>query len=602
MKKSVQILFSFLFLANFIFSQNSFTYKRQLSYDKCEKCYCKKSYRYKLISNNLSVNQEKCAENDMYAEIKVRELLQGGSKGGLLAGFNAPQEGCGTDCNHKFKATDDNYETVQVNNCLSENQKQKIANEQNKQEAKINQQRLQEENANKLEQQTEEINNRKREFAINYLEKKDYASASQQINEIFTTNGKRKVWDYWCLGTCAIETTDFESALHHFKNGLKYFSNTYAYSEANDNLRIAYSNIGWNLMLKKNYLLALQYLKEGAQNYPSDLFIIGNLAHAHLLSGNYLDAKQIYMDNKGKNLNSEISWVSMVNNDFRAFKDMGISNKNFQEILDFMNETTLINQEGFSVNYLVIEDKVMFKIISSKKPLINVDMNKNKREDTKTDKRFIPQGYESVSIDYRVGDKIDYKKCITSKNCILNYFPELNSYEITIPISELNSTSNSLIQFQFKKEDKFLSIGKDFNLDAFIEALECLKSLVISNISKCDNYLQSKDQIVNLNANNYKKLYSIQLDRISHFMGEAQYRQSRGEGKNLEANSTDDNTIDAFREGYKDLKNDYNQLSNEFVNCIVHVSFSVTEGEILQKFINQGFERAYYVALTTKDQ
>jgi hypothetical protein len=604
MRGSIHFVFSLLLLNNIILAQGSFTYKRQLSYKQCDKCNCKKSRSYKLVSSNLTSNQKKCAENDMYATIKTKEILQGATSGGLFAGFNAPQEGCGDDCYHDFKLTYDNVENVRVDECFSESQKQKLANDNNIQEAKIKQQRLQEENARTIERQKIESINRLRELAKKDFENKDYSAATQRINNIFADNGTRTAWDYWCLGMCEIENSDYENALKNFKNGVDYFSNTKEssyrqtlYSEASENLRIAYNTIGWRLLFKKNFSLALQYLKQGADIYPNDLFIIGNLTHAYLLSGNYTVAKQMYIDNKGKSLNSKLSWVSMVNDDFKEFQEKGILNEHFQEILNLMNEISLLKHSGFSAGYYTKEDKVIFNIFSNEKPVINLDVNKNNIIDEKIDKRFVAQGNQSIIIDNRVGEKIDNKKINSTSSCNLLYFAESNSFEFSIPIKEFNIVDGSFKSFQFKKEDKFLTEGKDFNIYAFMEALTELKSLILSNILKCDNYLLSKDPNVISNSNYYKTSLEKYLSIISLLLGETQNRLNRGEGKNFETGSTDDTIIATFREAYKDLKNNYNYLSNELSNNIVHVSFSVIQGDNCRQVLNQGFEKSYYVVV-----
>jgi hypothetical protein len=113
-------------------AQNSISYKRQMSYKQCNKCSCKKDRSYSLISNNLTPSQKDCAVSDMNSEIRIKELLQGGTSGGLFAAYNAPQEGCGDDCDHVFVIAYDQIETVQINDCLNEQGKENIKQEEQK--------------------------------------------------------------------------------------------------------------------------------------------------------------------------------------------------------------------------------------------------------------------------------------------------------------------------------------------------------------------------------------------------------------------------------------------------------------------------------------
>lgn len=126
MKASLRILLILMISIKLSFAQESFSYKRQLSYKQCTKCGCKKTRSYQLKSNNLTNTQIKCAENDMNAEIKVKELLQGGTSGGLFAAYNAPQEGCRNDCYHEFSNASDKIETIQISDCSTNKTKNQI--------------------------------------------------------------------------------------------------------------------------------------------------------------------------------------------------------------------------------------------------------------------------------------------------------------------------------------------------------------------------------------------------------------------------------------------------------------------------------------------
>lgn len=134
MKNRLLFLFSFLLFSNLIFTQGSFTYKRQLSYKQCMNCDCKKSRSYKILSKNLTVSQRNCAQNDVNSSLTVKELFQSGTSGGLFGAYNLPQEGCGDDCYHDFEYVSDDVEEIEIEECLTDIQKQKIKDQKQREE------------------------------------------------------------------------------------------------------------------------------------------------------------------------------------------------------------------------------------------------------------------------------------------------------------------------------------------------------------------------------------------------------------------------------------------------------------------------------------
>lgn len=138
MKNSFLLLFSFLLFLNILFAQGSFSYKRQLSYKQCMNCDCKKSRSYKILSKNLTVAQRNCAQNDVNASLTVKELFQSGTSGGLFGAYNLPQEGCGDDCYHDFEYVSDDVEEINLEECLTDSQKQKIKDQKQREEDERN--------------------------------------------------------------------------------------------------------------------------------------------------------------------------------------------------------------------------------------------------------------------------------------------------------------------------------------------------------------------------------------------------------------------------------------------------------------------------------
>jgi uncharacterized protein (TIGR02145 family) len=178
-----------------------------------------------------------------------------------------------------------------------------------------------------------QINEKIRERAVIDYKNKDNTAAKLRVDSIIASGGTIMPFDYFCLAQYCIEISDFENALKHLKIGLDKHPNSDAYSF----LRSGYSKIGSNLIHKKNFKSALIYLKEGHDKYPDDLWIQGNLAHAYLLTGKYETAKNIYLENKGKNLKPTLTWVTAVNDDFKEFEETGIYNEHFEEILKLLN-------------------------------------------------------------------------------------------------------------------------------------------------------------------------------------------------------------------------------------------------------------------------
>jgi len=100
---------------------------------------------------------------------------------------------------------------------------------------------------------------------------------------------------------------------------------------------IDYNDLGWYLILSKQYLKAISYLKEGDKINNAELFIKGNLAHALLLNGDFSEAKEIYIKFKGQNVSKDKNWEQMIRSDFETFNYVGINSEKFNEILLLLN-------------------------------------------------------------------------------------------------------------------------------------------------------------------------------------------------------------------------------------------------------------------------
>ena len=94
-----------------------------------------------------------------------------------------------------------------------------------------------------------------------------------------------------------------------------------------------YSALGLNYIFTRQFDKAQNLLREGEKQYPADLLIQLNLAHALLLRGNYSQAKGIYKKYKSQNATDNLSWQAKVTADFAAFKKAGLSSDDFDRIL-----------------------------------------------------------------------------------------------------------------------------------------------------------------------------------------------------------------------------------------------------------------------------
>ena len=113
--KNLLILATMLLMFGFVNAQStSFSYNRQISYNKCGYCDCIKSLSYKTVSKNLTSKQLNCAAVNNELDRRLRDLTKGGTTGGL---FGGAQEGCGGDCSHEFQMVREKIESVTLQEC-----------------------------------------------------------------------------------------------------------------------------------------------------------------------------------------------------------------------------------------------------------------------------------------------------------------------------------------------------------------------------------------------------------------------------------------------------------------------------------------------------
>ncbi len=235
MKNKILFLLGFFLVSLPILAQGNFSYKRQLSYQQCENCSCKKSRSYKIISNNLSSFQRNCAQEDINADLTVKEMLQNGTSGGLFGGFNLPQEGCGDDCYHEFQNTSDNVETVQVDDCLTESQRQKIRDEQER--VKNEEIRLEKEQNRIAKNEQTRINDLRDNAYLDYDNKK-IQDACKKFQEIIDFHIREQFNSEWWSQLQVEDLNTFLSLLYtdnQFETMYTYCSALLSYYIVNQN-------------------------------------------------------------------------------------------------------------------------------------------------------------------------------------------------------------------------------------------------------------------------------------------------------------------------------------------------------------------------------
>jgi hypothetical protein len=163
----------------------------------------------------------------------------------------------------------------------------------------------------------------------------------QDFQEMIVNEASRITQEYGY--ECMEETGEDENQIDILRDEIKAHAKAEEYGEAiSKSLSIIddgyadngdYNRIGWYYILTKQYLKAIKYLKVGEKMDETDLYIKGNLAHAYLLNNDFEIAKDIYVKYKTQNVDEDMSWIEMVQGDFKTFLDRGLPTENFQTIM-----------------------------------------------------------------------------------------------------------------------------------------------------------------------------------------------------------------------------------------------------------------------------
>ena len=139
---------------------------------------------------------------------------------------------------------------------------------------------------------------------------------------------------------------------------------------------------------------------------------------------------------------------------------------------------------------------------------------------------------------------------------------------------------------QERREGRFTDETEDFNLNSFITVLTSLKNAIISQITDCNNKIADKNLGSQQTGERYKKVFMSYLDRVASLLAQAQYKKDRGEGKKMEAGSEDDSLIKSFREGYKEVLDEFTESSKKYTN-----EAGQEAGEYVKKIKFSGIEK-----------
>lgn len=325
MKNKILLLFSFFVVYQSISAQSAFSYKRQLNYQQCKKCDCKISRSYKIISTNLTSTQLVCAQEDNRANLTVKEMFQNGTSGGLFGGFNPPQEGCGNDCYHEFVNASDEVETVKIDECLTESQRQKNRDEQERvknEEIKLDQEKTQ--NAKNEQKRINEL----RISAINNYKQNNLILSIEKYKEIVAYHIKNKTYKYYDQEVR--DLSDLSWML--IKN--KQFEEAYKYSSE------AWNNSYWTpLDLSVNYCHSILLCNKNMDQYWSIVkdYFNGSYPTSSGINYGYNDFK------KGKEV------LDVIKKDYKILDSIGVKDSRFPVIIDKMEQEFEQRWEAYGV-------------------------------------------------------------------------------------------------------------------------------------------------------------------------------------------------------------------------------------------------------------
>ncbi len=180
------------------------------------------------------------------------------------------------------------------------------------------------------------------DYCICVLDKfqKDYKY--QEYNRLLAAEKAKAFRDY---GKACLTETDASSAIYNaLREQAAAFLKSAEYPDAIAKLQVIiqenrataldYNAIGYAYLFTRQYDKALKFLTDGEKRDPSELAIKLNLAHAHLLTGEWSAARRIHRKYASQNVSETQSWKDRTRADFDAFKKAGLPAENFDKVLN----------------------------------------------------------------------------------------------------------------------------------------------------------------------------------------------------------------------------------------------------------------------------
>ena len=305
-------------------SQTQFTYQRQLSYDKCERCGCKKNRVYKTTSTNLNDKQKHCAE--------IRNTQDATMAG--IGLFDSGKEDCRDNCSHKWERINEPVKTTTQQTCDGIKTQAEIdrEKERKKQEERDARNQL-------AEQQKMEFQKLHNDLQANRKQAK-LLLENNQIDQYITLQSQ--ICDSWLKLNRLHKKCDYGMCDFYTKN-ISYYD-----------FRLDINNLAYNLLITKQFEKALTVLNfvisdvGDIDNYGAvkqvynDAFwyrrdetfmLYVNVCHAALLTGKrelfwqLLDNAQSELKRKEYANDWGKRFYKILVNDYKKFKELGILSK-----------------------------------------------------------------------------------------------------------------------------------------------------------------------------------------------------------------------------------------------------------------------------------
>ena len=93
-----------------------------------------------------------------------------------------------------------------------------------------------------------------------------------------------------------------------------------------------YNNLSWYLLLAMEFAKAQEAAEKGLRLDPQSMPLYANVAHSHLLRGQYKEAEAIYLKYKDELMNDKQPWQKVIAEDFHQLRDAGLKHSDMARI------------------------------------------------------------------------------------------------------------------------------------------------------------------------------------------------------------------------------------------------------------------------------